>query len=136
MNLAQVAENHPRFLRRQLQAVVAAMLQIATAENLEEATRQLAAEFLVVLCEAREKAPGMMRKLPSFSQSIFQIMLTFLLDIEVRTSPPARVSCCIRRHCNCSSAASFRIEDLVTEATQSKNEYRIQLRARVSLHSA
>ncbi len=60
------------------------MLQFATAENLEEATRQLAAEFLVVLCEAREKAPGMMRKLPTFSQSIFQIMLNFLLDIEVR----------------------------------------------------
>ena len=59
------------------------MLQFATAENLEEATRQLAAEFLVVLCEAREKAPGMMRKLPTFSQSIFQIMLNFLLDIEV-----------------------------------------------------
>lgn len=63
------------------------MLQIATAENLEEATRQLAAEFLVVLCEAREKAPGMMRKLPTFSQSIFQIMLTFLLDIEVCPTP-------------------------------------------------
>ena len=84
--LAQVAESHPRFLRRQLQEVVAAMLQFATAENLEEATRQLAAEFLVVLCEAREKAPGMMRKLPTFSQSIFQIMLNFLLDIEVRGS--------------------------------------------------
>jgi hypothetical protein len=26
--------------------------------------RTLAAEFLVTLCEAREKAPGMMRKLP------------------------------------------------------------------------
>ncbi len=26
--------------------------------------RCLAAEFLVTLCEAREKAPGMMRKLP------------------------------------------------------------------------
>ena len=82
-DLTQVAESHPRFLRRQLQEVVAAMLQFATAENLEEATRQLAAEFLVVLCEAREKAPGMMRKLPTFSQSIFQIMLNFLLDIEV-----------------------------------------------------
>ena len=83
-NSAQVAESHPRFLRRQLLEVVAAMLQFATAEHLEEATRQLAAEFLVVLCEAREKAPGMMRKLPTFSQSIFQIMLNFLLDIEVR----------------------------------------------------
>ena len=51
--------------------------------TVQDATRQLAAEFLITLCEARDKAPGMMRKLPSFSQSIFQIMLTFLLDIEV-----------------------------------------------------
>lgn len=40
--------------------------QIARAEQLEDATRQLAAEFLTTLCEAREKAPGMMRKLPNF----------------------------------------------------------------------
>ena len=69
------------------------MLQFATAENLEEATRQLAAEFLVVLCEAREKAPGMMRKLPTFSQSIFQIMLNFLLDIEVRGADIRPANC-------------------------------------------
>lgn len=38
--------------------------QIAETEALEEGVRGLAAEFLVTLCEAREKAPGMMRKLP------------------------------------------------------------------------
>lgn len=58
--------------------------QIAGADTLEDATRQLAAEFLITLCEARDKAPGMMRKLPSFAEKIFQIMLNFLLDIEVR----------------------------------------------------
>lgn len=78
----EVAEEHPRFLRRQLQDIVTAMLQIAGAEALDCATRQLAAEFLITLCEARDKAPGMMRKLPSFSESIFQIMMSFLLDIE------------------------------------------------------
>ena len=93
----QVAENHPRFLRSRLQDVVKVMLQIAMADELEEATRQLAAEFLVLLCEAREKAPGMMRKVPNFSQSIFQIMLNFLLDIEVGpTSQEVHVS--KRRH--------------------------------------
>jgi importin-5 len=80
----QVAEAHPRFMRRQLGEVVAAMLQIAGAHALDDATRQLAAEFLITLCEARDKAPGMMRKLPSFAEQIFQIMLKFLLDIEVR----------------------------------------------------
>jgi len=80
----QVGEAHPRFLRRQLGEVVAAMLQIAGADALEDATRQLAAEFLITLCEARDKAPGMMRKLPTFAEQIFRIMLNFLLDIEVR----------------------------------------------------
>jgi Importin repeat len=82
--MPQVAEAHPRFMRRQLGEVVAAMLQIAGADALDDATRQLAAEFLITLCEARDKAPGMMRKLPSFAEQIFQIMLKFLLDIEVR----------------------------------------------------
>jgi Importin repeat len=63
------------------------LLQVASAEKLEESTRQLAAEFLVTLCEAREKAPGMMRKLPQFVDSLFQTLMLFLLDIEVRGPP-------------------------------------------------
>ena len=50
---------------------------------MESATRQLAAECLVTLCEAREKAPGMMRKLPQFLDQFFQCLLGFLHDIEV-----------------------------------------------------
>ena len=61
-----------------------ACLQIAEASALDDATRQLAAELLITLCEAREKAPGMMRKLPQFIGRFFQILLAFLLDIEVR----------------------------------------------------
>lgn len=38
--------------------VVGAALAITRAEQLEAATRSLAAEFLVTLCEARDKAPG------------------------------------------------------------------------------
>ena len=57
------------------------------APALEDATRQLAAELLVTLCEAREKAPGMMRKLPQFLGRLFQSLLSFLLDIEARTAP-------------------------------------------------
>lgn len=58
--------------------------QVAAAPTLDESTRQLAAEFLVTLCEAREKAPGMMRKLNDFPQQLFQVLISFLLDIEVR----------------------------------------------------
>ncbi len=58
--------------------------QIAEAANLEDdGVRQLAAEFLVTLCEAREKAPGMMRKLPAFVERLFRCLVAFLLDIEV-----------------------------------------------------
>ena len=65
-------------------AAFCAWLQIAEASALDDATRQLAAELLITLCEAREKAPGMMRKLPQFIGRFFQILLAFLLDIEVR----------------------------------------------------
>ena len=57
--------------------------QVAEAEGLEDSTRQLAAEFVVTLCEAREKAPGMMRKLPDFVGCLFQCLVTYLLDVEV-----------------------------------------------------
>ncbi|BDA40930.1 Importin-5 [Coccomyxa sp. Obi] len=78
----EIAEAHPRFLRRNLPEISNAMLQVAEAEKLEDSTRQLAAEFLVTLAEAREKAPGMLRKLPAQVARLFQCLVTFLLDIE------------------------------------------------------
>ncbi|KMS98771.1 hypothetical protein BVRB_3g068480 [Beta vulgaris subsp. vulgaris] len=80
--LIDLAGTEPRFLRRQLVDVVGAMLQIAEAETLEEATRHLAIEFVITLTEARERAPGMMRKLPQFIQRLFGILMKMLLDIE------------------------------------------------------
>ncbi|CAL0306445.1 unnamed protein product [Lupinus luteus] len=80
--LIELAETEPRFLRRQLAEVVGAMLQIAEAESLEEGTRHLAIEFVITLAEARERAPGMMRKLPQFISRLFAILMTMLLDIE------------------------------------------------------
>lgn len=56
--------------------------QIATASQLEPPTRSLAAECLVTLCEARDKAPGMVRRLPNFVGSLFEALMNFLLDIE------------------------------------------------------
>ncbi|XLT57291.1 hypothetical protein HN873_049895, partial [Arachis hypogaea] len=66
----------------QLVDVVGAMLQIAEAESLEEGTRHLAIEFVITLAEARERAPGMMRKLPQFISRMFAILMKMLLDIE------------------------------------------------------
>lgn len=60
-------------------------IQVAQSPQFPEGIRQLAAEFLVCLCEAREKAPGMMRKLPQYISQLFTCMLLFLLDVTVRS---------------------------------------------------
>lgn len=62
--------------------VVGSMLQIAEAASLEEGTRHLAIEFVITLAEARERAPGMMRKLPQFIHRLFAILMNMLLDVE------------------------------------------------------
>ncbi|GAB2286974.1 hypothetical protein Dimus_021362 [Dionaea muscipula] len=80
--LIELAGTEPRFLRRQLVDVVGSMLQIADAESLEEGTRHLAIEFVVTLAEARERAPGMMRKLPQFISRLFGVLMKMLEDIE------------------------------------------------------
>lgn len=59
------------------------LLQVAQSAQFPEGIRQLAAEFLVTLCEARERAPGMMRKLPQYISQLFSCMLLFLLDVTV-----------------------------------------------------
>ncbi|EFJ15568.1 hypothetical protein SELMODRAFT_155690 [Selaginella moellendorffii] len=78
----EVAGSEPRFMRRQLVDVVSTMMQIAEAESLEEGTRHLAVEFLITLAEARERAPGMMRKLPQMISRLFATLVKMLLDLE------------------------------------------------------
>ncbi|XP_057982849.1 uncharacterized protein LOC131167857 [Malania oleifera] len=80
--MIELAGTEPRFLRRQLAEIVASMLQIAEAESLEEGTRHLAVEFVITLAEARERAPGMMRKLPQFIRRLFEVLMKMLLHIE------------------------------------------------------
>ncbi|KAG4396095.1 hypothetical protein GLYMA_19G113200v4 [Glycine max] len=80
--LIELAGTEPRFLRRQIVDVVGSMLQVAEAETLEEGTRHLAIEFVVTLAEARERAPGMMRKFPQFVRKLFGVLMNLVLDIE------------------------------------------------------
>ncbi|KAJ9131896.1 hypothetical protein P3X46_034799 [Hevea brasiliensis] len=80
--LIELAGSEPRFLRKQIMEVVGSMLQIAEAESLEEGTRHLAIEFVITLAEARERAPGLMRKFPQFVHKLFMVLMTMLLDIE------------------------------------------------------
>jgi len=78
----EIAEVHPKFVRNCLAQVLDTMMAIAEAEGLEEATRKLACEFVVTLCEAREQAPGMMRKLPQLNHRLFMCLMNYLLDVE------------------------------------------------------
>ncbi|KAM0952064.1 putative importin-beta domain, armadillo-like helical, TOG domain, importin beta family [Dioscorea sansibarensis] len=80
--LIELAGTEPRFLRKQLPDVVGSMLQIAEAPQLEEGTRHLAVEFVITLAEARERAPGMMRRLPQFVARLFSVLIKMLLDID------------------------------------------------------
>ncbi|WCJ43619.1 ARM repeat superfamily protein [Euphorbia peplus] len=80
--LIELAGSEPRFLRKQIVEVVGSMLQIAEADGLEEGTKHLATEFVITLAEARERAPGMMRKFPQFVQRLFVVLMRMLLDIE------------------------------------------------------
>jgi hypothetical protein len=81
---SQLAEIHPKFVRGSLNTVLETMMTIAEAEQLEESTRKLACEFVVTLCEAREQAPGMMRKIPQLNHRLFMCLMNYLLDVEVR----------------------------------------------------
>ncbi|XP_016499566.1 uncharacterized protein LOC107818124 isoform X3 [Nicotiana tabacum] len=81
-SLIQLAKNEPRFLRLQLVEVVNTMFEIAEAKILQECTRRLAIEFLLTLVEAREKVPGMMKKLPRFIDTCFTMFLNLILDIK------------------------------------------------------
>ena len=49
---------------------------------MEESTRHFTIKFVITLAEARERAPGMMRKLPQFIQRLFAMLMNILLDVE------------------------------------------------------
>lgn len=46
------------------------MLKIAGAESVDEGTKHLAVELVITLAEARERASGMIRKLPQFIKGL------------------------------------------------------------------
>ncbi|KAM0923386.1 hypothetical protein ACQ4PT_005570 [Festuca glaucescens] len=90
--MIDLAGAEPRFLRRQLPDVVASMLHIAEAPGLEDGTRHLAVEFVVTLAEARERAPGMMRRLPRYVGRLFAVVMAMLLDVHDEPAWYAAVS--------------------------------------------
>ncbi|KAH6556139.1 hypothetical protein KP509_1Z202200 [Ceratopteris richardii] len=81
--------SEPQFIRKQLVSVVGSILQIVEAEGLEESTQCLAVEFRISLTEARERAPGMMRKLPHMKQ-LADYIVPALVD-SLRKEPDMEV---------------------------------------------
>jgi len=78
----ELAETDPRFVRKHLVDIVEAFLSIMENEEYEDGTRSLSCEFLVTLTEARDRAPGMMRKLPNFVPRLLKALLVFCFDVE------------------------------------------------------
>ena len=80
--LVSLAEEDARFVRKYINELALAMLQIAEAGTLEAGTRSLAIELLLTLSEARDSAPGMIRKLDALVGRLVACVVGFLLDIE------------------------------------------------------
>ncbi|OIS96750.1 hypothetical protein A4A49_16246 [Nicotiana attenuata] len=78
----KLARTEPRFLRTQLADVVNTMFEIAEAKSLNEPTRHMAITFVLKLLEGKEKALGMLQKLPRFINTFLEILLNLLLDIK------------------------------------------------------
>ncbi|XP_060209818.1 uncharacterized protein LOC132636808 isoform X2 [Lycium barbarum] len=78
----ELAKNEPRFFRRQLVDVVATMFDIAEDKGLKEETTNLAVEFLMTLVEAKNRAPGMIKRVPLFISRCFAMLLKLLLYIK------------------------------------------------------
>lgn len=77
--LVELAESEPLFFRPAIGNFCELMAKVITTQTLEDNTRQYALEFLVTLCEVK---PGMMRKVPNFINSLFNICMAMLLEME------------------------------------------------------
>uniref|UniRef100_A0A7S3C1U5 TOG domain-containing protein n=1 Tax=Haptolina ericina TaxID=156174 RepID=A0A7S3C1U5_9EUKA len=77
----EIAESQPKFLKKHIQACVGGMLQIAENGNLEEATRQLALEFVLTTAENNPA----IKKLDGFCKQGVKVALGMMLEIECDT---------------------------------------------------
>lgn len=77
--LIDVAELQPTFLRSHMDQVGQAMLAITASEVLDAETRQLAAEFLLGLCE---NAAGMVRKCKWLVEALLPLGVQLLGEVE------------------------------------------------------
>ena len=76
--IAVLGEQH-HFFRNHLETACSSMLAIIAHGNLDDATRKLAMEFLLVLAEI---AGATVRKLPRLVENILKLALTFLACVD------------------------------------------------------
>eukprot|EP00898_Chlorokybus_atmophyticus_P005983 jgi/Chlat1/6386/Chrsp44S05759 len=81
-SLVDVAGQEPQFFKRQAAETIGAMLSIGEATTLEEGTRQLAVEMVVTLAEARDKAPGLVRRQQGAVARLFECLMGLLTNVE------------------------------------------------------
>jgi len=74
-----LAESTPKFLKRSLDTLIPAMVQITSTNSVEDSTRHLAVELLITLTE---KAPAMIRKYKGFVESVYPACWSLMVDIE------------------------------------------------------
>jgi hypothetical protein len=91
--LAAIAERQPRLLKPNLEPISHLMLALAKSEQLDQATRRLALEFLVSLCE---NASGTVRRRAGY---IVEAMVPLMLDLValVEDDSPEEVLAWARR---------------------------------------
>ncbi|KAJ3075622.1 hypothetical protein HDU98_007434 [Podochytrium sp. JEL0797] len=77
--LIELAEADPRLFRVHLPSLIDFVATVMQNQDLDSPTRQTAVELLIALAEAR---PGMIRKLPQFTQTIVPILLSWMAQIE------------------------------------------------------
>lgn len=77
--IVELAEIEPKFMRPNMPALTTQMMLIAKEAGLDEGTRRLALEVLVVICE---EAPAMARKFPALVQQLIPLLISFCAEID------------------------------------------------------
>ncbi|KAG8470763.1 hypothetical protein KFE25_009184 [Diacronema lutheri] len=75
----EIADTQPKFLKKHVHALVHALVSVASAPSLEEATRHLAFECMLTLSES---APAMCRKIDGFAPAVIPLALHMMLELE------------------------------------------------------
>eukprot|EP00047_Mylnosiga_fluctuans_P003070 m.227329 g.227329 ORF g.227329 m.227329 type:complete len:1114 (+) comp11571_c0_seq1:98-3439(+) len=78
--LIDLAETEPKFFRTMLRDVVQSMALMASNTQLDDGCRTLALEVVVSLTD---QAPGMMRKMPDFVQTVIPVCLKMMMELEM-----------------------------------------------------